>query len=865
MEEDVPCCPLCLEDLDATDRAMQACRCSYSVCSFCLNHIRENLNGLCPACRTPYEESNFTFKEVSTEAAVKEARARASAKKERERREREQVLERERAKAMQVSQLKAKTNLKHARFVQRNLVYVIGLSLTLAREEVIRKSDMFGRFGRILRVLINRAHPYNADAPGGPSISAYILFSRDIDASAAVRQMNANVLDGREIRCAIACTKYCDALVRSGLHCGNADCLYIHEQFASADDVLSREDVLARQLGPPPPAHLFLPVRRRIDVHTHSSRVSAANAAAATAANAAVAANAAAANAAAAKAAALAAAPLSFMSSQQPPAHRSGYGQYGSHSGRSPPTSPPGEAGVAAASRSGQGQVPWSSGAGSGGWGTSSQSRSPPSPPPVEDLKRIRKQRTAVPARNRSGAGGTGRQPAPPVAKSVPPGFEDLPSAPPPPARPPGFGAPRAMAASPPADVTSRPRNIAPAGGSAPPGFESSSVPSPEPQTTQGTVPTDWTYANGSSAPSAVENADAAFSGRGIVLPTMSIQGPYDQGQSSVPADTPAFPIQALGDRSGGSLHSSNIAGIPSDLRPSRRNNSRFGFAREEPSEPPLRETVAAASHLSSQSISQLGVVGQPPGIALQSKVKSRFDFADHDLSPPQHRAGTTSEPGGVPYLMQLGSAKGGNANGLSVSFAQLSTQEKLASLFQSAQWSADGATPTPAHGPVATPGASSSSAPAKQSTSPLVPPGFREATPEPQVSAETSVNPGVASSNMDNDDGPKQKLDSARMTTAGVGAVPLGDTADGREAADLLDRETAKASTRKSSVGDGASVPHNDADGDGMSTSRSQADLTSEVELERQVQAARVREARLAAQLSELQQQIRHFDNVRT
>jgi hypothetical protein len=43
-----------------------------------------------------------------------------------------------------------------------------------------------------------------------------------------------------------------------------------------------------------------------------------------------------------------------------------------------------------------------------------------------------------------------------------------------------------------------------------------------------------------------------------------------------------------------------------------------------------------------------------------------------------------------------------------------------------------------------------------------------------------------------------------------------------------------------------------------------SQADLVSEVELERQVQAARAREARLAAQLSDLQQQIRGF-NVRT
>lgn len=792
---------------------------------------------------------------------MKEARARASAKKERERREREQVLERERAKAMQVSQLKAKTNLKHARFVQRNLVYVIGLSLTLAREEVIRKSDMFGRFGRILRVLINRAHPYNADAPGGPSISAYILFSRDIDASAAVRQMNANVLDGREVRCAIACTKYCDALVRSGLHCGNADCLYIHEQFASADDVLSREDVLARQLGPPPPAHLFLPVRRRVDVHSHSSRISAANVAAATAANAAVAANAAAANAAAAKAAALAAAPVSSMSASQLPMHRPGYGQYGSRAGRSPPISPRREAGVASSSRSGQAQVPWSSA--SAGWGASSQSQSPPTPPPVEDMKRVRKQRPALPARNRSNAGGIANQPVPAVAKSVPPGFEEFPSAAPVPARPPGFGAPRALAASPPAAVTSRPRNSATAAGSAPPGFDVSSIPSPDPQKTEAAVATDWSFANGSAAPANVENADAAFSGRGIVLPAMSIQTPYSQGHSIVPSESPSFPIQTLGSNSSRS-HTSSASGIPSDLRPSKRNNSRFGFAREEPPVTLLRENVAPVSQLPSQIVPQLGIVGQPPGLNQQSKVKSRFDFAD--LSPPHHAASGTSEAGGVPYLMQLGSVKGGNVNGLSVSFDQLTTQEKLASLFQSAQWgAADGAPSAPSHAPVAPPVASSSSAPSKQSTSPLVPPGFREATPEPQVSAETSVNPGVASSNMDNDDGPKQKLDSARKTSAAVGAAAPGDSALSRDTARLLESETGKASSGKNSAGDGVSLANNDASGGGLSASRSQADLISEVELERQVQAARAREARLAAQLSELQQQIRHFDNVRT
>ncbi len=187
------------------------------MCLWCLHHIREQTNGKCPACRTPYEETNFKFSEVNPELAAKEAKERATAKKERERREKLEEIERERARAVAVSQQKAKTNIKHVRIIQRNLVYVIGLSLTLAREEVLRRPDMFGKFGRLLRVLVNRSHPYNADAPGGPSISAYIQYSRDSDATSAVRAMNNAVFDGREIRCAIATTKYCDAFVRSGI------------------------------------------------------------------------------------------------------------------------------------------------------------------------------------------------------------------------------------------------------------------------------------------------------------------------------------------------------------------------------------------------------------------------------------------------------------------------------------------------------------------------------------------------------------------------------------------------------------------------------------------------------------------------
>ena len=54
-------CPLCMEDMDVTDKNFRPCKCGYQICLFCYRHIKDDLNGLCPACRTPYDEANVTF------------------------------------------------------------------------------------------------------------------------------------------------------------------------------------------------------------------------------------------------------------------------------------------------------------------------------------------------------------------------------------------------------------------------------------------------------------------------------------------------------------------------------------------------------------------------------------------------------------------------------------------------------------------------------------------------------------------------------------------------------------------------------------------------------------------------------------
>ena len=51
-------------------------------------------------------------------------------------------------------------HLANVRVVQKNLVFVVGLSPKLADSEVLKRPEYFGRFGRIHKVVINTSTTY---------------------------------------------------------------------------------------------------------------------------------------------------------------------------------------------------------------------------------------------------------------------------------------------------------------------------------------------------------------------------------------------------------------------------------------------------------------------------------------------------------------------------------------------------------------------------------------------------------------------------------------------------------------------------------------------------------------------------------
>ncbi|KAL5007338.1 hypothetical protein ScPMuIL_016144 [Solemya velum] len=224
-EEQVEC-PLCMEPLEIDDVNFYPCTCGYQICRFCWHRIRTDENGLCPACRKQYPEDPAEFKPLTED-------------------ELQRIKKERRQKDLQRKQ-KAAENRKHlanVRVVQKNLVFVVGLSQRLADPEVLKKHEYFGKFGKIHKVVINQNTSY-AGAQG-PSAGAYVTYNRSEDALKALLVVNNIKVDGRTLKANLGTTKYCSHFLK-GSQCPKGDCMYLHELGEEAASFTKEEMTLGK-------------------------------------------------------------------------------------------------------------------------------------------------------------------------------------------------------------------------------------------------------------------------------------------------------------------------------------------------------------------------------------------------------------------------------------------------------------------------------------------------------------------------------------------------------------------------------------------------------------------------------------------
>lgn len=131
--------------------------------------------------------------------------------------------------------LPGEKNFQNVRVLQRNLLYVVGLPPSISREDILKKREYFGKFGRIVKVAINRKQIHSDSRA---SYSAYVTFKRSADAEIAIRAVNGTSLEGRVVRATYGTTKYCSYFLRH-VPCNNPGCLYLHE-LAKVEDCYTK-------------------------------------------------------------------------------------------------------------------------------------------------------------------------------------------------------------------------------------------------------------------------------------------------------------------------------------------------------------------------------------------------------------------------------------------------------------------------------------------------------------------------------------------------------------------------------------------------------------------------------------------------
>ncbi|KAM7527871.1 hypothetical protein LguiB_031281 [Lonicera macranthoides] len=225
-------CPLCAEEMDLTDQQLKPCKCGYEICVWCWHHImnmaeKDETEGRCPACRTPYNKEKIVGMAAKCERMVAEINMDKKGKSHKTK--------------SKISE--GRKQLSSVRVIQRNLVYVVGLPLNLADEDLLQRKEYFGQYGKVLKVSISRTAAGAIQHFANSTCSVYITYSKEDEAVRCIQSIHGFTLEGRSLRACFGTTKYCHAWLRS-MPCSNPDCLYLHE-IGLQEDSFTKDEIIS--------------------------------------------------------------------------------------------------------------------------------------------------------------------------------------------------------------------------------------------------------------------------------------------------------------------------------------------------------------------------------------------------------------------------------------------------------------------------------------------------------------------------------------------------------------------------------------------------------------------------------------------
>jgi CCR4-NOT transcription complex subunit 4 len=132
--------------------------------------------------------------------------------------------------------------------IQKNLVYIIGISQKYADDALLRRHEFFGQFGSIKKIIINKRAAMPECRTIDPkslesTASAYITFSSANEARWCIQEVDESILDGKVLRCTYGTTKYCSFYLKN-VPCQNNDCMYLHTSKPSKD-ILTKDELVS--------------------------------------------------------------------------------------------------------------------------------------------------------------------------------------------------------------------------------------------------------------------------------------------------------------------------------------------------------------------------------------------------------------------------------------------------------------------------------------------------------------------------------------------------------------------------------------------------------------------------------------------
>ncbi|VVB04700.1 unnamed protein product [Arabis nemorensis] len=224
-------CPLCAEEMDPTDQQLKPCKCGYQICVWCWNHImdmaeKDETEGRCPACRTPYDKEKVVAMSVDHERLTFEGN-----------------MDRKKTQKSKLKPSEARKQLTSVRVVRRNLVYIVGLPLNVADEDLLQRKEYFGQYGKVSKVSMSRTATGLIQQFPNNTCSVYITYAKEEEAVRCIQSVHGFILDGKALKACFGTTKYCHAWLRNAA-CNNPDCLYLHE-VGSQEDSFTKDEIIS--------------------------------------------------------------------------------------------------------------------------------------------------------------------------------------------------------------------------------------------------------------------------------------------------------------------------------------------------------------------------------------------------------------------------------------------------------------------------------------------------------------------------------------------------------------------------------------------------------------------------------------------